>query len=539
MNQITLLRQLEMALQDPRLVLQVALAAPYLQVVVNRTGDRPDYPALSRRIAELVGQMDLPEIQYVAVYGRVYGQEEVEYEESLPLLKTPVTVLSTENPFVAAAAEPEPFTLAKYCFTRNRSLLTASLPSPKLSIAELIRDFHGFTDTEKQAILEELGKFLRNPDAVNTQTWSEIMRAWLGRARSFSDEDMRSFAIWMSRYCADPEKTLETARATIKAAKEAEKERRRQEREARLAERKTAHSTTRSSFPPATTRPVTIPPQATPIKPSASPIAKLFALLVLVVLTIAITIIGQAITFSVHISDRIIFALTLLGGWYLGLCNEIQFLILGRVSLKALIIHFLVLILALIPATIIYFITLLIFPWLAYAWVGGSAGAMIGSICRSMVRALGDSEEYELMKFARFRGFAKQAVGVSFVVLLMVTLIGATYKLDLSGLYVTPPGKTLEGFSEATCEELVARVENDRLTVQEAIDLLGANATEIISEVRAARPGYVWNYENAEVVLLADEIDRNAVIDVVAVCMVCHTEGVQKSCSGLNILERP
>ncbi|MCS6782557.1 MAG: hypothetical protein NZ482_05180 [Gloeomargarita sp. SKYG98] len=458
--------------------------------------------------------MDLPEIQYVAVYGRVYGQEEVEYEESLPLLKTPVTAPSTENPFVAAAAEPEPFTLSKYCFTRNRSLLTASLPSPKLSIAELIRDFHGFTDTEKQAILEELGKFLRNPDAVNTQTWSETMRAWLGRARSFSDEDMRSFAIWMSRYCANPEKTLETVQATIQAAKEAERERRRQEREARLAEPKgslSVPSSRRSSVPPTATR------SSSSHQSSVNSLTIAFSLLFLFTLTIGITIFGQAITLSISILSKLIFLLSLLGGWYLSLCNEVQFLIIGRMSAKALVTHIVLLVLALIPGTIVYFITLLFLPWVAYGLVGGLAGAWIGSICRSIVRIIGDPEEYELMKYARFRGLAMYVVGVSFLGILIATFGGFLLRLSRPNPEIALPRAKLDGFSEATCAQLVERVERERVTVEDVIDLLGDNAT-IETDILSGETTYTWDYANAKIVLATEGASPSAVVDRVLTC---------------------
>ncbi|MEN9234483.1 MAG: hypothetical protein Q6J74_10375, partial [Gloeomargarita sp. DG02_1_bins_92] len=61
-------------------------------------------------------------------------------------------------------------------------------------------------------------------------------------------------------------------------------------------------------------------------------------------------------------------------------------------------------------------------------------------------------------------------------------------------------------------------------------------ASNIEPEVRAGRPGYVWDYENAKVVLLTDEIGSSAVVDAVAVCMVCEKKDSMTSCSGLNTL---
>jgi hypothetical protein len=252
---------------------------------------------LSQRIAELLGQIGIPEMQYVAVYGRVYGQEDLEYETSLaivaPAPTAPTPVSSSENPFLTAVtdtpapSEPEPFNLAKYCFTRNRALLTADLPSPKIALAELLRDFDHFLDSEKQLILEQFSTFLRNPDGVNTANWSEEMRAWLGKVRNFGDEETRNMAIWLSRYCAHPETTLETVRGVIKAAKEAAKERARQEREARLAERQGRTTSGGRSQPSTSTNRQqrgSIPPRR-----PRSLAAKVFAILGLIVATMVST----------------------------------------------------------------------------------------------------------------------------------------------------------------------------------------------------------------------------------------------------------
>ena len=54
---------------------------------------------------------------------------------------------------------------------------------------------------------------------------------------------------------------------------------------------------------------------------------------------------------------------------------------------------------------------------------------------------------------------------------------------------------------------------------------------------RAGRPGYVWNYDNARIVLLSDDISKEGVVDVVAVYMACEKTNTGGTvCQGRNLL---
>jgi len=528
MDEATLTRQLEASLNDSSLVLQVAFAVPYVQVVINRTQLPPDYPVLSQRIAELLGQIGIPEMQYVAVYGRAYGQEELEYETSLaivaPAPTAPTPVSSSENPFLTAVtdtpapSEPEPFNLAKYCFTRNRALLTADLPSPKIALAELLRDFDHFLDSEKQLILEQFSTFLRNPDGVNTANWSEEMRAWLGKVRQFGDEETRNMAIWLSRYCAHPETTLETVRGVIKAAKEAAKERARQEREARLAERQGRTTSGGRSQPSTSTNRQqrgSIPPRR-----PRSLAAKVFAILGLIVATMVSTWFFRGFTLALDVFSTIIFVFSFLSGWFGGLTKANEGLIIGRVSTTALFTYLILAIVLLPIAIIIYFILAFFFGFLVIPYVAALAGGIVGALGRWFLEGFGEEDEAEGVKYGRFYGLGKGLLVLTLIAHFAGILWGGLP--GLGGIELFSMKKEIKGFTLATCEQLIERVENERFTIQNAIDLIGDNATSIESEIRAGRPGYVWNYDNARIVLLSDDISKEAVVDVVAVCMACE-----------------
>jgi len=517
MDEATLTRKLEASLNDSSLVLQVAFAVPYVQVVINRTQLPPDYPALSQRIAELLGQIGIPEMQYVAVYGRVYGQEDLEYETSLaivaPAPTAPTPVSSSENPFLTAVtdtpapSEPEPFNLAKYCFTRNRALLTADLPSPKIALAELLRDFDHLLDSEKQLILEQFSTFLRNPDGVNTANWSEEMRAWLGKVRNFGDEETRNMAIWLSRYCAHPETTLETVRGVIKAAKEAAKERARQEREARLAERQ-GRTTTASPLPQAKV----VSPQSQRFSSDELPI--------MVVGSVLLAVIGWFLWGT----STVFFIF----GWAIAIVSIVTGVISAGENQTAKLVGLILSLLLTIIAFVTGFIGFIVL-WIDFlGWLTGYLATMM------VLTTMKTSGATSI--------FAPKPLRL-LIVISLVILMGFTYSI------IDPPGdatfetknlfqnKKINGFSIATCEQLIQRTENERFTIQNAIDLIGTGATSIESEIRAGRPGYVWNYDNARIVLLSDDISKEAVVDVVAVCMACEKTNTGGTvCQGRNLL---
>ena len=507
MDEATLTQQLEAHLSDSSLVLQVAFAAPYVQVVINRTQLPPDYPALSQRIAEFLGQVDLPEMQYVAVYGRVYGEEQLEYETSLAIgpatAPSPTSVQPSVNSPVTATAdasaptEPEPFNLAKYCFTRNRALLTADLPSPKIALAELLRDFDRFRDSEKQLILEQFGLFLRNPDGVNTANWSEEMRAWLGRVRNFGDEETRNMAIWLSRYCAHPETTLETVRGVIKAAEEAAKERARQEREARLAERQGRTTSGGRSQPSTSTN--RQQRGSTPPRRPRSPAAKVFAILGLIVATVVSTWFFRGFTLALDMFSTIVFAISFLGGWFAGLTKANRGLIIGRVSSGALFVYLILGIVLLPIAIIIYFILVLLFGFLVIPYVAALAGGIVGALGRWFLEGFGEEDEAEGVKYGRFYGLGRG--------LLVLTLIAHFAGIFLGGL----PG--LKGFSLGGNEQHLTEIPNfsgekcaliqQGMTVREVEKTLNAPPNQVSSVNGQAE--YTWEYENAKIVVVTEQ----------------------------------
>lgn len=522
MNESTIAQQLAVELNDNTLVVQVVFAAPYIQVVINRTQLPPDYPALSQRIAEILGQMDLPNMQYVAVYGRVYGQEDTEYEVSLEIIKTPVAasppVMPSDNPFLSAAAsvpvEPEKpvFRLSDYCFTRNQALLTADLPSPKIAIAELIRDFDSFPDPEKQLILEQFSAFLRNPDGVNTQNWSPEMRTWLGRIRTFSDEESRSLAIWMSRYCAHPEATLETVRGVIQAEKAAAKERARQEREARLAEREARATAGGRGQSPVATRPerATGVSRTAPPPRRRSPVAKVFALLGLMVATVASTWFFRGFTLALGWFGTILFIFGFLGGWFSGLTKANEGLIIGRMSTAALVTYLILGIVLLPIAIIIYFLLAFFMGFLVIPYVSAIAGGIVGVLGRWFLQGFGENEEAEGVKYGSFYGLSVNLLWLTLLAHLAGILLGGLPGFDSLNFGGNEQRlAVIPDFSIEQCS-LIER----GMTVKQLEK--GINAPPNRVAVTDGQAEYTWKYDNAEIAVVTEQkIDEEAVIQEV------------------------
>ena len=137
-------------------------------------------------------------------------------------------------------------------------------------------------------------------------------------------------------------------------------------------------------------------------------------------------------------------------------------------------------------------------------YVAALAGGIVGALGRWFLEGFGEEDEAEGVKYGRFYGLGKGLLVLTLIAHFAGILWGGLP--GLGGIELFSMKKEIKGFTLATCEQLIERVENERFTIQNAIDLIGDNATSIESEIRAGRPGYVWNYDNARIVLLSDDI---------------------------------
>jgi hypothetical protein len=113
-----------------------------------------------------------------------------------------------------ATSEPEEFVLQKFCFSRNRRLVEGPLKNPEPDMAELIQFFHHLDEAGKRQLLPLLETWLKEPEKVDISSLPEATQTWLREANSNPDK-LRSTGVWLSRYCFDPEKTMEQVNATF------------------------------------------------------------------------------------------------------------------------------------------------------------------------------------------------------------------------------------------------------------------------------------------------------------------------------------
>ena len=266
------------------------------------------------------------------------------------------------------------------------------------------------------------------------------MRAWLGRLRKFSDEETRNMAIWLSRYCAHPETTLETVQGVIKAAEEAAKERARQEREARLAERQGRTTSGGRSQPSTSTN--RQQQGSTPPRRPRSPAAKVFAILGLIVATMVSTWFFRGITQALDVYSSMWFVIGFLFGWFGGLAkvNTIGGVDSENEFLKMIFPVYLLVEIVLAPITIItregltlwrrskqvffghlllgtvlsataiisfYILSLLLDSEIVTFVVALFVGSIVGSLGCWLLESFGENDEAEGVKYGRFYGLSK------------------------------------------------------------------------------------------------------------------------------------
>ncbi len=105
----------------------------------------------------------------------------------------------------------ETINFSEYCFISNQRLLTSDLVAPKLNIAHLISFFHNLSQENKKLLLPLLKQYLKPQKSIietDKEQFSLTIQEWLQQIRELSSEQTRKAAIWFSRYCFNPEKTI-------------------------------------------------------------------------------------------------------------------------------------------------------------------------------------------------------------------------------------------------------------------------------------------------------------------------------------------
>lgn len=103
--------------------------------------------------------------------------------------------------------------LSQYCFITNRLLLSGDLIPPSKDMAEKLWFFHELSNSEKEQILPIIEEVFRQPEFTydeNIENIGESLQTWLQQLIQLDSQKKRKMAIWLSRYCYDPQTIIST-----------------------------------------------------------------------------------------------------------------------------------------------------------------------------------------------------------------------------------------------------------------------------------------------------------------------------------------
>ncbi|MDX2273416.1 MAG: protein kinase [Cyanobacteriota bacterium] len=228
--------------QSRSLTVQIKQQGSELGILINRPDEDPlDYPTLTTEISQHLATLNLEHIEKVKLFSRPQGRHQPDWQTQIslnalhpsstlpqPRASDPESLTSKSSQTLESATDKDSFKLSDYCFVRNRLLLTTSLPDPEAEVGQAIRFFHELSLADQKITLEALTHFFKNlhqhkPEAESSYRLhlSLLLQQWLEGLEKLNERQLQSVAIWLSRYCLDPEKVLPRVTASFLAATEA------------------------------------------------------------------------------------------------------------------------------------------------------------------------------------------------------------------------------------------------------------------------------------------------------------------------------
>jgi hypothetical protein len=240
MNDTDILYALDQACQGLNLIFQVVRETETLYIYINRPAEQAiQHEILSGTIQGAIATLELPHLKNLCLYSRALGTTDPDWETLIPLISTEVNATEAnaiEPPFqkvtqetvakesikhsheaFAASSERleieinpniENTDFSQYCFTRNRALLTSDILPPTESIARLLQGFDVLLSSQKQEVLPLLDSCFRGNSFPSVDDLDSEAQAWLHQLAQMNPTDLRKTAIWISRYCLNPEVTM-------------------------------------------------------------------------------------------------------------------------------------------------------------------------------------------------------------------------------------------------------------------------------------------------------------------------------------------
>lgn len=272
MNESEIINAIANACEDDRLRFQIIIQDSTLYIYINRpTPAELDYQQLKQRITFTIINLYPAQVEKIWLYCRILGKiepdwrsvwslapdnsalddsltatleeishtlaatnsvvEKIEQEldtaesfgddtisqlEELPMMANDSGELDLTELELEAAFDECDF--SKYCFIRNQRLLYAVLDPPPADIARLINTFNQFDKSLVRSQLPIIEVYFEQSTAPNLDFFSREVRAWWSEIINLDSDSKRKLAIWLSRYCLNPQQTMKAIDEVLTAS---------------------------------------------------------------------------------------------------------------------------------------------------------------------------------------------------------------------------------------------------------------------------------------------------------------------------------
>lgn len=292
MNDLDIAQRLQQALGDDQIQLQVKQQDRRIMIMINRTAEAElDCDLLVDWFSAAVATIPGAHFQYLTLYSRILGEQKPDWQQQIPLQTVTATIVAPPPPpqdasvtvvtplpspqdasvspatlvaptplpvvpkvdldladqSITTPIDPEEVDLSEYCFITNKLLVRTSLPAPKREVAQIVKFFHDLDTDRKREVLGLLNRFFKAPDHTALDQLAPDLHQWFQSMQDLNEQRFKDLTIWMSRYCANPSKTLNEIAEALPVEKPATVQGSQSSGAGRMAQTRTAQTMVASS----------------------------------------------------------------------------------------------------------------------------------------------------------------------------------------------------------------------------------------------------------------------------------------------------
>ncbi len=163
----------------------------------------PDKSHTVRWIVQGLENLAIAEMRTVEIYGKSQQSAKPNWQHRVQFSPSAVTA-SVTTPKAEA-----PLDLSEQCFTRNQSLLSGNLTLPSQPVIKWVLAFAELSNAQKTEALPHIDLALRKSALPAADSLSAATQAWFAQLIALEGPDIRKASIWLSRYCLNPQATIQ------------------------------------------------------------------------------------------------------------------------------------------------------------------------------------------------------------------------------------------------------------------------------------------------------------------------------------------